>query len=786
MCLSSLLKKLLLLPFLFSLNIYATSPFSLDDFLDHYKELTSFYKEKLRRNPQDINLRLKLAEFYYKLHNYKETVSLLKNISSLEAKILLAKAYTKFKEYDFALQTFEEIDKLIKNKKISIEDSEYFYLYGNALEKKNIFNKAIKQYLKVNGPLEKEAESRIKAIKLNTVKEIPAYIKKISVSSRDFLKKMSQEAVFVHLVDESFQMTPHNTSISTIHVIQQILKERGKKVAEVEIGYDSTYEKVELIFAHTITKEGEVVSVGKENIRDVSKYLDYPLYSNARAFIISMPSVDIGSIIEYKVKIYSSKLINEDDFSIVYRLREQYPIFNAKFKLILPHNKKIYFKYLHKERAEKYSLEPQTIYEKKNKIYLWEFKCIEPIVHEYNMPPLAEVNPAIIISSFSSWEEIYKWWHKLFIDKIILNKEVKAFVDNLIKEVSSDLEKAKRIYEFCTKNIRYVAVEYGKSGYEPHLANEVFLNRYGDCKDQTVLLTAMLRYAGLKAYPVLIPTREVYPISKDFPSINFNHAICALDYKGKLIFMDPTSETTSFGNLPLGDQNRYAMVFKDKGEEIIRTPLKKNNAIIYKTIISLDKEGKAVIEREVTTKGFYTTGYRWYLKHTHPDKIKEDIQNKMIEISSFARLLEYKIKNIDSFDEPPLLYYRFLSKQFLNPAGNLRIVSLPTDIGVDYNLISKEKRNFSVDFDGVYTKNSTVKIVLPPNLKVKYLPQNINLHTKHFSFSVTYKVKNNTIIVQRIFTVKKRFVSEDEYQVFKKKLELVCFFLREKIILIKI
>ena len=330
-----------------------------------------------------------------------------------------------------------------------------------------------------------------------------------------------------------------------------------------------------------------------------------------------------------------------------------------------------------------------------------------------------------------------------------------------------------------------MAVEYGESGYEPHSANEVLFNRYGDCKDQAVLLTAMLRYAGFKAYPVLVPTRSVYPISKNFPSINFNHAICALEYGDKLIFMDPTAETTSFGDVPLGDQNREVMVFGKK-PMIKRIPLEKDNAAIYRTKIALDKNGNAAIERMVTTKGFFSSSQRWYFKYTHPDKIREDIQNKMVEISPFSRLIDYEIKNEDDFDKQPVLIYHFRSPQFLSPARNLRIVPVPDDMYISYDLIAKSKRSFPIDFGGIFTKHSQIVISLPHNLKVKYLPQDVRRRTKFFDFTAAYKSKGDTIIIDRKFNVKKRFVREKEYKLFKRELEDVLFLLREEVILEKI
>jgi hypothetical protein len=392
------------------------------------------------------------------------------------------------------------------------------------------------------------------------------------------------------------------------------------------------------------------------------------------------------------------------------------------------------------------------------------------------------INPAIVVSSFDSWDEVYAWWYKLYKDKITLNDEVKNFLKDLIKDCKDDLEKAKKVYEFCAKNIRYVAVEYGDSGHEPHKAIEIFWNRYGDCKDKATLLVAMLREAGLKAYPVLIPTREAYTIGEDFPSVNFNHAIAALVYKGEVIFVDATASTVSFFDLPLDDQERKVLVFFDDGHKILTTPLIMDNEITYEMNIDIDNKEDAKIERRVTTKGYFTSFHRYYLKYTHPQNIEDDIKKKIIEISPFSKLIDYKIENVEDFDKSPVLRYSFQTKKLLNPADNLRIIPYLSDIDIDVAYASKEERNFPVEFDGIFKKISTIKVKLPTNLKVKYLPQNKELHTEWFDFKSIYQENISSLDLHQEFAIKKRFVKKEEYAEFKKRLEEVFFLLREEVI----
>ncbi|MCD6583125.1 MAG: DUF3857 domain-containing protein, partial [Candidatus Omnitrophica bacterium] len=645
---SLLLRVIILIFIIFSLGC---AP-SLENLYYTYQKTVSHYQSLLARNLEDSELRLKFAKFYYRFKEYDKVVNLLEKEESLLARILYAKALTRLHDYSKALEVFTQI-------KEKIASPEALYLYGLVLEKKNLYPQAVEVYRRVNPPFRELAQEHLKNIRAKVEGELPLYVKKLISQSQQFLNQIQEEAGIILLVDERVEITSANTSLTTLHVIEKVLKERGKELAEVEIGYDSTYERVELEFARTITPQGKLIYVGKENIRDVTKYLNYPLYSNARAFIISLPGVEVDSLIEYKVNIYSSKLINGDDFSFSYRLKERYPIYKANFRLILPKYREAKFKVLNKEYAKDIVLEPQVKEDRNHKIYWWHFDKIFPIIPERKMPPFSLVNPTILISSFQGWEEIYNWWYSLYKDKLTLSKEMKELVETLIKGASSSYEKARRVYEYVAKNIRYVAVEYGESGYEPHQAQEVFLNRYGDCKDQAILLVALLKEVGLESFPVLIPTQEAYSLQKDFPSLVFNHAICAVNIGGELIFMDPTSQTTAFGDLPLSDQNREVLLFSSQGFRIVKTPLLKNTRILYYMKITIDEKENAFIKREVTTRGCYASSQRYYLKYTHPQRIREDIRKRITEISPFAKLSNYHIENVEDLSKFPKLTYTF-------------------------------------------------------------------------------------------------------------------------------
>jgi len=208
---------------------------SLEKFKKDYQELISFYEEKLNKGELSQNEKIKFAYFCYYFHDYERVLKILEKEENWKAKELIAKSLVKLRRYSSALEIFEKIQK----KPLS---SESLYLYAQALEAKNLYPKALKIYEEVTPPFKKLAQKRIEEIKIKVEKLNLPLISQLLKESEEFQKKVKDEAALILLVEEKMEVTDANTSIWEIHVIEKILNDRGKKLAEVEIGYDSTYE----------------------------------------------------------------------------------------------------------------------------------------------------------------------------------------------------------------------------------------------------------------------------------------------------------------------------------------------------------------------------------------------------------------------------------------------------------------------------------------------------------------------------------------------------------------
>lgn len=746
----------------------------------YYRKAVAKYKDLIVQGKDPDKLYFELGNLYFSRGEFREASEAFIKSNDSQAKKLLGISYYRLGDFTGALEVFNKHES---------QDDEYLYYKGLTSERLNLFDQALGDYKKIKDKeflaLAKERIDRIEKQALpRNIKEIDPQVAKV-LANAPKEEDYPQAGALILACDELIEVTSENTEVSYLHYVVKILNERGKEgFSEAKIDYDSTYEKVELEYARTIKPDGSVVEVGSRHIRDVSKYLNFPLYSNARVYIISFPEITEGASIEYKLKIYRNKLINKKDFVIPYPVQATDPIIAADFTITFPKDNPAAIKLIN-EQYNNFGaqLAPRT--EEKDGLirYHWQFKDIPQIVPESNMPPQVQINPTIFISSFKSWKEVYDWWWQLAKDKIQADPAIKDKVKELTGALKTEEEKIRAIYNFCARDIRYVAVEYGQAGYEPHQAADIFRNKYGDCKDQAILLVTMLKEAGCKAFPVLIATREAYNLNEDFPSMLFNHCIACVIFQEKIVFLDPTAETCPFGDLPDGDQGRKVFVCQEDDFKIADTPLYGAGHNLVKQVIKLktNKDESITGEKDIYTFGVWDQGQRYWLLYTQPELIEAQLKERIQDFSIGAKLENYSIENLEDLNKPVVLKYSFRGPEYFSVAGNLRI--MPQLSGLDLSLVAREGRRYPIDFSFLESEEKSFEIEIPDSFRIKYVPENVSQDSPWMKFSGEYSRKGTTLTFWQKTEFKKKAILQDEYADFKKFYETLAKKIKQRVVL---
>ena len=95
-----------------------------------------------------------------------------------------------------------------------------------------------------------------------------------------------------------------------------------------------------------------------------------------------------------------------------------------------------------------------------------------------------------------------RWFNRLAKGQGEITDSMARKAKELTKDAVSDENKITAIHRFVTRDVRYVALEFGEHGYKPYKAKDVMARRFGDCKDKALLMKSLLRSLGIESHMV--------------------------------------------------------------------------------------------------------------------------------------------------------------------------------------------------------------------------------------------------------------------------------------------
>lgn len=200
-------------------------------------------------------------------------------------------------------------------------------------------------------------------------------------------------------------------------------------------------------------------------------------------------------------------------------------------------------------------------------------------------------DPHILVSTFSSYEELGRSFFSAASPKMAVTPEIQKLADEITRGLADKRAEAEAIDRWMKRNIRYVGVYLANGRVVPHAAATVLKNRYGDCKDHTALMAALLAARGIASEQVLINHGDVYTLPETVAWNYFNHVMLYLPELG--IYDDPTASLASFGVLPRASYDKPVLHASATGAHLARTPAMRaeDHTTINRTRIAVAADG---------------------------------------------------------------------------------------------------------------------------------------------------------------------------------------------------
>ena len=224
--------------------------------------------------------------------------------------------------------------------------------------------------------------------------------------------------------------------------------------------------------------------------------------------------------------------------------------------------------------------------------YAWHYIAIGSGTEEQAAVSGWDYRPRFFVSSFPDYEAFAAAYDALAAPKSVVTPAIQAKADEITAGLTDRREQARALYEWVSAHIRYVALYLGRGSVEPHAAETVLGNGYGDCKDHVALFEALLRAKAIASHAVLINLGNAYTLSAPPTMAQLNHVITWLPEFG--MFADTTAAVAPFGTLPYQEYGKPIVVVGATGKALRAVPVLAPDALTMSasTNASLDATGK--------------------------------------------------------------------------------------------------------------------------------------------------------------------------------------------------
>jgi transglutaminase-like putative cysteine protease/tetratricopeptide (TPR) repeat protein len=555
--------------------------------------------------------------------------------------------------------------------------------------------------------------------------------------------------------------------------VQRLIHVRSDRAArenqETWVRFEPGRQEVEIRLARILrrTSDGRL-DISEATGRDERELSEpwYGLYYDSRAEIVAFENLRAGDVVEVQYTISDVSYSNElaDYFGDFDMIADVLPVRTWDYTLIAPTKRAFYFNQPRLPGLVRHSEARGA-----NTIYRFAADHVPRVESEPAMPGFAQIAPYLHISTYRTWEEVGHWYWNLVADQMQDDGTLKKAALQATAGLTTTLDKVKAIHRLVVENTRYVGLEFGIHGYKPYKSCQVFIRRFGDCKDKATLLMALLRAAGVDSELVLLRTRRGGSIDDAPASLAvFDHAIAyvpSLD-----LYVDGTAEFSGLAELPTEDQDTMALRVSSRGAKLVRTPLLAAgvNQALRTWNVDVQDNGSAVIREDLTITG--QSAHEWREHYQTPGERMERYA-KVWNGKYAGAQLQSVAMDVSERNQPVVVHAVVKVPRMgdLQTPGELHLPTSSREADFTRTYARLGERHWPLVLGFPWQHDEQVSYHLPVGARIVRLPATRNVQSSFGTFTLAVEPSADGLGVtcRSVLHVQKNRIEPDDYAAFR-------------------
>lgn len=349
----------------------------------------------------------------------------------------------------------------------------------------------------------------------------------------------SSESITLNHADAHFRVDVQPVA----YISRAVQAHRTSALAELgqhTIHFHPEYQKVDL---HTLRLRRGDELIDKLKSADIrflqrEQTLDAGVFTGTVSAVMVIDDLRAGDILEVAYSLTGQNPVYGGKFVDAAAWDTSVPVLFRRVTLDLPEGRDIRYRVI--GDASGTDIRPEESRAGGRRLLRFEASDLPAVAVDSHIPP--DINPHrwIQFSEFASWQDVARWASELMTGQVADGELDLALAS--ARGAGTKAEALMLALGFVQDEIRYLSVALGENSHRPYPPGQVLGRRYGDCKDKSVLLVAMLRHLGIDAEPVLVSLGSRKGLERLLPSPQaFDHVIVHVRLDGRSHFLDPTA-----------------------------------------------------------------------------------------------------------------------------------------------------------------------------------------------------------------------------------------------------
>jgi hypothetical protein len=560
----------------------------------------------------------------------------------------------------------------------------------------------------------------------------------------------------------------------------RVLNRRSAEPYLDAVGFENNDTKVTSIQTWTIAPSGRVTQSAKKDLITASDFASFEVFSDDRVKMIKIPGAEDGSLVGLEVVTQGRLPISGRRF----RMEEEIPVRVNELHVSVPSGSLRWF-VNHPDRVGVVSQSSNgAAFRTENR---------PAIPDESDAPPFSSLAAEVFINydpkgpaALQSWEEAGHSYHTLFDNGEKPETEIASQVETLSSDKSDALSKIDALYTYVSRQIRYVAIEIGIGGYQPHLPADVYKNKYGDCKDKASLLISMLNKIGLRGYPALVGTRGDVEADPTAPTLaTFDHMIVAFpvpaslrpavekfpayDSRTQILWMDPTSEKDPLGQVPEMDQGVFALIAYPERGDLQRIPEAPPewNGSEYVVNVHLQADGTGTANVEAKYLGASNSARHMFYRGRSQSEILKAFEERVTHYVNQATFQHASILGIDDNNQQITEKFSFAGNFATASSGESWFFQPLILSGIAVPEVPLRPRQLPLDVGSRYHVKCDYRLEFPAGMRVERLPDKTSIQSEFGEVAIEYSMSGNVLVATQTVSFAQSRILPDKYPDFR-------------------